>query len=151
MVNRLGVGLIVLLISISGCAREFPQVNRELDAPSASYRVPPKELVERIKKIVSSPPMSLGVESEKDGSIVTGYQQFPGDWHIGRRWQERTKYRITVIPDWNEPTAAARIDVRELTEQRAAEGMKWAPAYDLQRPERAREMLTKLDEQIKRK
>jgi hypothetical protein len=52
---------------------------------------------------------------------------------------------------FDEPTAAARIDVRELTEQRAADGMKWNPAYDLQRPERARDMLSKLDAEIQRR
>jgi hypothetical protein len=140
-----------LLTTLTGCASKFPEANRTLEAPAQTYRVAPKQLVTMIREIVTAPPLSLGVEEEKDGSILTGYQPFPGDWHIGRRWQERTKYRITVIPDWNEPTAAARIDVRELTEQRAAEGMKWAPAFDLQRPERAKAMLAKLDEEIRRR
>ena len=147
MVARLG--LLIGTMLLMGCASKFPAVNTTLDAPGQVYKVPPKTLVTTIKEIVSSPPVSLGVTEEKDGSLVTGYQEFPGDWHIGRRWQERTRYRISVIPDWNEPTNVARIEVRELTEQRAAENQSWKPAYDLQRPERARELAAKLDEQMR--
>ena len=142
-------GLIVATAMVaSGCASHWPEVDSKLEAPTQAYHMPPKQIVATVKEVVAAPPLSIGVAEEKDGSILTGYQSFPGDWHIGRRWQERTRYRITVIPDFNEPTAVGRIEVREMTEQRAADGMKWAPAPELQRPERAREMLAKLDEQI---
>jgi hypothetical protein len=149
MIARAGLGCLVIFFA--GCASHWPEVNQKLESPAKTYRVAPKQLITIIKEIVSTPPMSLGVTEEKDGSILTGYQSFPGEWHIGRRWQERTRYRITVIPDWNEPTAAARIEVRELTEQRAADGMEWKPAFDLQRPERATDMLNKLDQEITRR
>jgi hypothetical protein len=149
MIGRLGLGLFIGTFLLTGCASKFPGVNTTLDAPGQAYKVPPKQLVTTIKEIVTAPPLSLGVTEEKDGSILTGYQEFPGNWHIGRRWQERTRYRVTVNPDWNEPTAAARIEVRELTEQRAASNQTWKPAFDLQRPDRAKELLAKLDEQIR--
>jgi len=142
--------LVLTCTIIVGCAAHWPEVNSKLDAPQQVYRVPPKQLLQTVKDVVSSPPLSLGVTEEKDGSILTGYQSFPGDWHVARRWQERTRYRIAVIPDWNEPTAAGRIEVREMTEQRAAEGMQWHPATEFQRPERAEQMLKMLDEALRR-
>src|SRR5687767_4414530 len=100
-----------MLFLAAGCAAHWPEVDPKLSAPGESYRIPPKQLVEQVKQIISAPPLSLGVAEEQNGSILTDYQRHPGDWHIGRRWQERTQYRITVIPDWNEPTAAARLEV----------------------------------------
>ncbi len=116
-----------------------------MEAPSQTYHLPPKQILQTVKDVVSSPPLSIGVTEEKGGSILTGYQEFPGDWHVLRRWQERTRYRITVSPDWNDPTGAGRIEVREMTEQRAADNMDWKPAPELQRPERARQMLETLN------
>ena len=81
--------------------------------------------------------------------MLTGYQPFAGDWHVARRWQERTRYRIIVIPDWNEPTQACRVQVQEFTETRAAEGMTWKPDLEVQRPERSGKMLKTLDAAIK--
>jgi hypothetical protein len=133
----------------SGCAAHWPELNQNFHAPTASYQIPPKQIVTMVREIVSSPPLTIGVQEEKDGSIVTGFQRFPGEWHIGRRWQERTKYRVTVIPDWNEPTQLGRITVQEYTETRPADGMKWKPDAEVQRPDRSRKMLQTLDEAIK--
>ena len=52
--------------------------------------------------------------------------------------------RITVIPDFDEPTAKGRIEVSEQTETRASDKHEWKPAVDVQRPERAKEMLAKI-------
>jgi hypothetical protein len=38
------------------------------------------------------------------------------------------------------------VQVREVTEQRAAEGMKWSPAAEIQRPERAAELLKQIQQ-----
>ncbi|HYO07912.1 MAG TPA: hypothetical protein VER17_02995 [Tepidisphaeraceae bacterium] len=132
-----------------GCAAHWPEQGNPLAGPQQSYRVPPKQLLQMVKEAVTQPPLALGVVAEKDGTITTGYQSFPGDWHVARRWQERTQYQVNVIPDWNDPAAAGRIEVRAVTEQRAAEGMKWATAPELQRPERAEQLLKALDEQIR--
>ena len=152
--RRLGyIGCFIVAAGLlcAGCASHWPEVDPKIQAPAQTYQMPPKEILQRVKEIVSSPPLSIGVTEEKDGSILTGYQEFPGDWHVLRRWQERTRYRITVSPDWSNPSGAGRIEVRELTEQRAADGMEWHPAPELQRPERARQMLATLDEQLRAK
>ena len=140
---------IAVMLLAAGCASQWPEVDPKMESPVQSYRVPPKELLAKVKEAITAPPLSVGVGEEKDGTILTGYQSFPGEWHVGRRWQERTRYRITVSPDWNEPTAAASLSLREMTEQRASDGMQWHPAPELQRPERARELLKQLDAKIK--
>ena len=137
------------LVLCGGCAAHWPEMSQNFNAPAASYQIPPKQIVTIIKEVVSAPPLSIGVQEEKDGSIVTGFEPFPGEWHIGRRWQERTQYRVTVIPDWNEPTKVGRITVQEYTETRPANGMKWKPDPEVQRPARARQMLQTLDQAIK--
>ena len=149
MINRhLALGL-ALLIFVTGCPSHFPEVANATQAPSMSYHVPPKELIAIVKDVVSSPPLSIGVQEEKDGSILTGWQSFPGDWHVARRWQERTQYRITVIPDFNDPTHSGRISVQQYTDTRASEGMKWNADPDVQRAGRADDMLKTLDQAIR--
>jgi hypothetical protein len=139
-----------LLAGAVGCASKFPEPHSALDVPTADLASPPKEAFATVKRVVSEPPLSLGVQSENKGTILTGYQTFPGNWHIGRRWQERTQYRITIVPDFDEPTAKSRIEVSEQTEQRASDKHEWKPAFDVDRPERAKDMLAKLVENMKK-
>jgi hypothetical protein len=115
---------------------------------TADVAAPPKQLVEDVRRIVASPPLSLGVEAEDRGTLVTGWKRFQGDWHIGRHWQERTRYRIEVIPDWDDPAARARLRVTAETEQRAAEGQRWDREPRAARPQRAREVLRQITEQL---
>ena len=84
--------------------------------------MPPKELVARMKQALSEPPLNIGVAEENKGSILTGYQQFPGEFRVARRWQERTRYRIRIIPDFDQPTQRAQVVITENTEQRAGKG-----------------------------
>jgi hypothetical protein len=116
-------------------------VQSRLDVAEREFAVAPKALLQSSKDAVAAPPLSLGVEREDKGAFITGYQRFPGEWHIGRRWQERTKYRVMVIPDFDEPTSRARLQVTEQTEQRAADVQDWKPAHELSRPERAKALL----------
>src|SRR5687768_6204012 len=141
--------IIAMALIACGCAASNPAESRMPTTSSEPYRVPPKEMVAIVKEVIAAPPFSLGVQEEKQGMILTGYQRFPGDWHIGRRWQERTQYRISVIPDFSDPAGAAILEVREFTEQRAAEGMRWEDTGELRRPERAKELLEKLDVQLR--
>jgi hypothetical protein len=136
--------VLITLMSVIGCASKFPEPHSALDVPSADLAIAPKDALAAAKRVVSEPPLSLGVQSENRGTIMTGYQSFPGEWHIGRRWQERTQYRITIIPDFDEPTSKGRIEVSEQTETRASDKHEWKPAVDVQRPERAKEMLEKI-------
>lgn len=141
---------IVLLFSIVlvGCASTFPQADTKLETADAEFDIPPKELVQRVRQVLAEPPLQLGVEAEAKGSILTGWQPFPGEVHVARRWQERTRYRIQVIPDFDEPLKRSRVTVREATETRAADGMKWEPAVELQRPDRAAELLRQLQQKL---
>jgi hypothetical protein len=140
--------VLLLSLTLTGCASQFPSVNTKLQASEAEFDVPPKELVQRIKTALAEPPTQLGVDEENKGSILTGWQSFPGEIHVARRWQERTRYRIQVIPDFDEPTKRAKITVREATETRAADGMKWEPAAELQRPQRAADLLRQLQAKL---
>jgi len=139
------LSLLVIICSV-GCEAHWPNVDQKLSGARAEFSVPPKTMVAKVKQVVTDPPLSVGVQEEGKGTILTGYQQFPGEWHVARRWQERTQYRITVIPDWDEPATKCVIEVREMTQQRAAEGMKWEPAVEIQRPERAEELLKQIQQ-----
>jgi hypothetical protein len=127
-----------------GCASTYPIADTRMEGAEAEFDVPPKELVSRIKQALSEPPLDIGVAEENKGSLLTGYQQFPGAFRVARRWQERTRYRIRVIPDFDQPTQRAQVVITENTEQRAGEGMKWESTDVLPRPERAADLLKQL-------
>jgi hypothetical protein len=136
-----GLGMLALIV---GCHSE-PLHPAAAPLPAESVvELPPMQVVEEVRRLVTGAAMNLGVTEEYNGVIVTGYERHPGNWHIGRRWQEQTRYRIAVIPDWREPTTRSRIEVQAQTEQRAAEGQRWDPAPQIHRPERAQAVLNRL-------
>lgn len=138
------LALLPLLILTAGCgnapARQAAQT-RVSPIAADDVRVPPRELLEAVKQAVTAPPMSLSVVEQDRGTVVTDWKRYRGEWHIGRYWQERTRYRITVAPDWDEPTAASRVSVIAETEQRAAEGQRWDREPRVPRPQRAENAL----------
>jgi len=140
------LSLCVPCVLLTGCAAHWPTVENKFMGSQAQFDTPPKQMVDVVKRVVTDPPLSLGVQEEGKGTIVTGYQSFPGEWHVARRWQEQTGDQIAVIPDWDQPTQKCVVQVREMTEQRAADGMKWAPAPELQRPERADALLKQIQQ-----
>lgn len=151
--NRLALTTLLLcgLSLITGCADAPKEIaaNSRLDPlASAAVDMPPKQLVERIKQVVSAPPLSLGVESQERGAVQTGWKRYEGELHIARHWQERTRYRIEVVPDWDEPTAKSKIHVIAETEQRATEGQDWDREPRVPRPRRAQEMLEQIIQQV---
>jgi len=115
---------------------------------TADVGVPPKQLVEDIQRIVPAPPISLDVESQGKGVLLTGWKRYRGTFHIAHYWQERTRYRIFVAPDFDEPTAKSHLSVTAETEQRAAEGQRWDREPRVPRPQRAKEMLNAILAQI---
>ena len=143
------VPAVALFILLTGCAKTYPKADTRMEGAAAEFDVPPKELLERIKQALSQPPLDIGVAEENKGSLLTGYQSFPGEFRVARRWQERTRYRIRVIPDFDQPTQRAQAVISENTEQRAAEGMKWESIDVLPRPERAKELLRQLEPKIR--
>ena len=148
------VRLVVTAASLAlgaGCtpnaAREAAASHKGNDA-SADVAAPPKQLVQDVKRILTEPPLSLGVESEDRGTLVTGWKRYRGEFHIARHWQERTRYRVEVTPDWDEPTDRARLRVTAETEQRAAEGQRWDREPRVPRPQRAQEVLRQIMSQL---
>ena len=143
---------LLLGLSLAGCGTETPAqvaTNSRIDPlASAAVNVPPKQLVERVKQVVSAAPLSLGIESQERGSVTTGWKRYEGDFHIARRWQERSRFRVEVVPDWDEPTAKSKVYVTAETEQRAAEGQDWDHEPRVPRPERAKEVLDQIVKQV---
>ena len=137
--------LVLVTIACAGCSTPWVEQTSRLDTLQvATFDAPPKRILEVARQTVSSPPLSLGVEKEDGGTILTGYHTGPGEWHVARRWQERTRYRITVIPDFDRPNERGRIEVVEETQQRTTEGAEWKSAPELTRPERAAEVLKQI-------
>jgi hypothetical protein len=135
----------------TGCThslREESAASRAVGDVSAEAAVPPKQLVQDVKRVLTSPPLALGVESEDRGTLVTGWKRYQGEWHVAHHWQERTRYRVEVVPDWNEPTARARLSVLAETDQRSAEGQRWDREPRVPRPERARQVLQQILDQL---
>lgn len=112
--------------------------------------MPPKELIEAVKQAVRAPALSLGVEQQNKGTVITGWKRQRGDWHIGRYWQERTRYRVEVSPDWDEPMARSRLLVIAETQQRAAERQRWDREARVARPRRAAAALKAILDQVSR-
>ena len=140
--------LCFFLLGCGGDIMHLPKPTSTIELPQADYNMPPKQLYEAAKRTVTSPPLSLPIENERNGSFITGFKRYPGDWHIARRWQERTRFRVSVIPDFDNPTSKARLEVAEETQTREADGMTWKNMSELSRPERARELLQQIQQQI---
>ena len=142
--------LLIVLVTLAGCGGDplhLPKATSSIELPQGEFNVPPKQLYEAAKRAVTSS-LSLPIESEKSGSFITGYKSYPGEWHIARRWQERTRFRVSVVPDFDNPTGKARLEVAEETETREADGMTWKQLSEVSRPERARELLSQIQQQI---
>ena len=131
--------LLLPALCVTACGpspAEQAKQSHQTQLTSADVDLPPKDLVEAVKRAVESPPLSLGVAGQDKGTVVTDWKRHRGDWHIGRYWQERTRYRIEVSPDWDEPTKRSRLGVTAETEQRAAEGQRWDREPRVARPGR---------------
>jgi hypothetical protein len=149
--GRGAITAVVALLAFAGCtpspAHEAAASRNGADA-TADVAAPPKQLLQDVRRVVESPPLSLGVESEDRGTLVTGWKRYQGDWHIGRHWQERTRYRIESIPDWDDPTGHAKLRVTAETEQRAAEGQRWDREPRVPRAARAKDVLRQILDQL---
>jgi hypothetical protein len=117
--------------------------------PSTPVDVPPKQLVQDVERILASEPIALGVESQQGGTLVTGWKRYRGDLHIASYWQERTRYVVEVVPDFDEPTQRSHLRVTAETEQRAAEGQRWDREPRVARPRRAQALLDQILRQLR--
>jgi hypothetical protein len=123
---------------------------RKSTLASGDVAMPPKELLEAVRRVVAEPPLSLSVEQQERGTILTGWKRYEGEFHILHHWQERTRFRIDVSPDFDEPTARSRLSVVAETEQRANEGQRWDREPRVPRPARAESVLKTLVERVQR-
>jgi quercetin dioxygenase-like cupin family protein len=151
MVHRGYRIVLVAVLAMAGCQSQAPiheTVSKMDQNISAEFAVPPRELLADVKVAIQQPPISLTIEQETRDSVTTGWKRFQGDFHIARHWQERTRYRIIVIPDSEEPMSRCRMQVDEETQQRAASVQEFETASYLHRPERAMELLKELKEKL---
>ena len=148
LISLLALAGLPLAAGCGSSPAEQAAATRKSTLSTADVATPPKELVEAVKRAVSEPPLSLGVEQQDRGTIVTGWKRHRGEWHIGRYWQERTRYRIDVTPDFDEPLARSRLSVIAETEQRAAEGQRWDREPRVPRPARADATLKAIMEKV---
>ncbi|WP_428938193.1 hypothetical protein [Fontivita pretiosa] len=143
----------VLVLGLAGCrssSADNPQAagasESILNPVEATFNVPPRQMVEKICQVLQAPPVSLKCQDLGNGVIVTDFERHPGQWRIARRWQERTRYRITVIPDWSDPSGKCRVQIIEQTEVRHAEGQQWASDPQVQRRSRAEQILRRIQQ-----
>lgn len=121
---------------------------------SPAYDMPPAKMFDAVRKIVSSPPISLPVQDQQPGTLLTGWQPFRGEFHIARYWYERTRYHISVVPDFNDPAHRSHIQVTDETQERAEESglnpsaERWTAAPDLHRPQRSSALLRQIENQL---
>ncbi|HXE53115.1 MAG TPA: hypothetical protein VN541_08875 [Tepidisphaeraceae bacterium] len=145
-----GVAVSVLL---AGCAPEQPTAATNIQ--SAAFDAPPQKLLKEVERIVGSPPIALPAQDEGNGALLTGWQEgFRGQFHIVRYWHERTRYHITIVPDFSDPAHHSRIQVTDETEQRPddsgpnVEAKTWHPAPGIHRPDRSTELLHRIEQQL---
>jgi len=138
------------VLLITGCVSQHLAAAGRVESPN--YTVPPQQLAADVKRIVSSPPIALAVTDQGNGVLVTDWQQpFRGDWHILRFWHERTRYHITIVPDFGDPAHRSRVQIADETEQRPDESGPneaakiWHPAPDIHRPERSEALLHQIE------
>ncbi|HSZ54325.1 MAG TPA: hypothetical protein VK797_01595 [Tepidisphaeraceae bacterium] len=132
-----------------GCSSTHDTPSTLVQSPV--YAIPAPQLAKEVKQIVSAPPISLPVEDQGDGSLLTGWQEpFRGDFHVIRYWHERTRYHISVVPDFADPSQRSRLQITDESEQRPDEGgpnvdaRTWHPAPNNRRPERSEALLRQI-------
>ena len=134
---------------VSGCASQSRPAASLVQSPA--YDLPPTQMAEAVEKIVAAPPISLSIQAEQPGAFLTGWQPFRGEFHIARYWHERTRYHISVVPDFSDPAHRSHIQVVDETEQRPDESgpnesaKRWTPAPELHRPERSAALLQQIE------
>jgi hypothetical protein len=142
----------VVIFAAGGCQWKQPAAPvEEIDRnPSGQVDIPAKQVAEIARQALAAPPMLMNVETGQEGSLVTGWREYPGDLHIIRRWTERTRFKIVVFPDYAEPQAKSHIQVFDETQEKPSDAQPWYPAPDRRRPERSAEVLKLIRQQAAR-
>ena len=132
-----------MFLMMAGCRTE-PVASPEANFPTRqTYSVSPKVLVDKIKPVIGLP-----ITSEQEGRLVTDWEPNTGSKFgvlgMGRTWQERTRYTITVSPAWDDPNKST-LEVTEETQQRSQKNYEWDFEPTVKRPDRAAAMSKKID------
>jgi len=139
-------------ILLTGCAA---QPTRTTLVQSPVYATPAADLVKRVAAVLNAPPISLPTQDLGNGVLLTDWQEpFRGDFHIIRYWHERTRYRITVAPDFTDPAQRSRLLISDESQQRPdesgpnVEAKTWHDAPNIRRPERSTALLMQIENQL---
>lgn len=108
------------------------------------YSVSPSQLVSQLEQALKD--SGFTITNSEAGQIQTDWREYEGEFHIARRWGERSRFRISVIPDVNNPTGASRFEIAEETQRRSNEKANWEPASA--RPQRVQELTKQLDAKL---
>ena len=136
--------LFLLAVLAGGCQWKQPKplLQQRFDASgSAIIHMPPREIVKLIQQNLPAPPLSISVESAEGGIVFTGWKEYEGAVHIVRRWRERTRFKINVLPDFSDPLNTSHVEVFDETEEKPSDAQPWYPNPDLRRTERSEELL----------
>src|ERR1043165_4632898 len=121
MKRLIAVALVVISL---GCNSKSASSKVSPQDLSQTLKIAPKDLIEVARKVIASPPYSLSFEEESRGKLVTGYQNFQGEFHVVRYWPQRTRYIVKISPDFDEPTTRSLLEVSEETQQQVAGAME---------------------------
>lgn len=136
----------VVLLGLCSCATQGPTTHM---APGRIYNIAPKDMVVMVKQAIAAEPLKLSVAQDQGSALTTTWREgYRGNFHITRYWQERTQFRINIIPDWQNPQTQCRIEVTESTEERSNPRGDWRPNGTTFYPERCDEVLAQIDKQV---
>jgi len=146
--------LLSFLLTAASCRTEPSDAAGSQDAAATplrtSYNVPAKVLHDNVVQAISSPSINLKVTHDENGQIMTDWQSFPGAVvgpvsGMGRHWQERTRFTVTVSPAWDDPANKSTLEVAEESQQRPHDKWEWGSQDAIKRPQRAADLAKKLD------
>lgn len=151
-----GLGLFIILSSCIalGCRTEPPDAAGANDAsmtpPRTSYNIPAKVLHDKAIQAITSPSINLKVASDENGRITTDWQSYPGAIFgpvsgVGRHWEERTRFTITIAGAWDDPSNKSTMEVAEESQQRPHDNWEWGSQDPIKRPQRAADLAKKID------
>ncbi len=101
-------------------------ISAAVGTPVQVYPMPAAELAKHLERALVE--QGFTIVSSEGGVIQTDWKSYPGEFHIARRWQERSRFRVTVIPDVANPTTHSRFEVAEETQRRSNDKAKWEEA-----------------------
>jgi hypothetical protein len=146
LMNRtLGAMALLAMLVLCSCTTERPM------SPTTAvrtYNASASEVMAALPAALAAEPMKLQVAPTQNGAMQTTWKEgYRGNFHIVRYWQERTRFEMSVVPDWQNPQTVSRVEVREETQERSNPRAEWSPGT-VARPERSDELLKQIDAKI---